>query len=76
MYWAFSVSASNKENSGDGCHFWLNLAQLSPPLILLIKGMISCRQDEGKMFLLKRNVAGSVPWFFFSSKAKPMANQQ
>ena len=29
MYWAFSVSVSNKEKSGDGCHFWLELAQLS-----------------------------------------------
>ena len=28
---AFAVSASNQENSGDGCHFWLNLVQLSPP---------------------------------------------
>ena len=28
---AFAVAASNQENSGDGCHFWLNLAQLSPP---------------------------------------------
>ena len=31
MYWAFAGSASSRENSGDGCHFGLNLAQLSPP---------------------------------------------
>ena len=44
MYWAFSVSVSNKEKSGDGCHFWLELAQLStldlvPPSMHVLPSM-------------------------------------